>query len=312
MKMKLLIGFLLFSILSFGQNVTIEGVATDSTKGRNKVYIIVNDTIEKYVKSKDFDLEEYKALNENENYRTSANNQNRFKIKARLTDSLTFSSWRHITQSFLVSDLRSKKEIKIILEPQECVEYIPCKEETPKLYVFIGRKIKVDYSERKYYCNRISMDSKFDAEYEIIENLYGNFENDTIKFVAYDHYGKPGFSDYDNVILYVAEYCRELYHVKYQYNNVYKTKDGKWASPYQGYDYEKLDSLNIKKPVKMEFEEDVTFEFGKHTDTLWFKKRFPEPFYETNGFKAKAVYGNYAIDIFEIMKITILKTGGFF
>ena len=95
-------------------------------------------------------------------------------------------------------------------------------------------------------------------------------------------------------------------------NNVYKTKDGKWAAPYQGFDYEKLDTLNIKKPIKMEFDEEVTFEFGKGTDTLWFQRRFPKPYYETNGFKAKAVYGNYAIDIFEIMKKTILKTRGFF
>ena len=54
------------------------------------------------------------------------------------------------------------------------------------------------------------------------------------------------------------------------------------------------------------------FEFGKGTDTLWFQRRFPKPYYETNGFKAKAVYGNYAIDIFEIMKKTILKTKGYF
>ncbi|WP_281777934.1 hypothetical protein [Croceibacter atlanticus] len=312
MKKLLLIYILLLSTITFAQKVTVKGIALDSTNGRNKVYITLNDTINKYLKNKDFDMDKYESLYDNKNFNTKVNNQNRFKIKAKLSDSLTFSSWRHITKSYLVSDLKSKKDIKIVLEPQVCEEYVPCKEENPKLYVFIGEKIKVDYAKRKYYCNRVSMDSKFDAKYKIVENLYGNFMNDTINYVAYDHYGKPGFSEYDNVILYVAEYCGELYHVKYQYNNVYKTKNGKWASPYQGFDYKKLDSLNIKRPIKMEFEKEVTFEYGKHTDTLWFEKRFPKPFYKTNGFKAKAVYGNYAIDIFEIMKKTILKTRGFF
>lgn len=312
MNKLFILSFLLLSFISYGQKVIVRGIAIDTTNGRNKVTISLNDTIRKYSKSEDFDFDNYKSLYENKDYYTTANKQNKFKIKANLTDSLTFSSWRHISKSFLVSDLISKTEIKIILEPEVCEEYVPCKEENPKLYVFIGEKIKVDYAIRKYYCNRISMDSKFDAKYKIIENLYGDYMNDTIDFVAYDHYGKPGFSEYDNVILYVAEYCGELYHVKYQYNNVYKTKDGKWASPYQGFDYEKLDSLNIKKPVKIEFDKEVTFEFGKGTDTLWFQRRFPKPYYETNGFKAKAVYGNYAIDIFEIMKKTILKTRGYF
>ena len=304
--------FLLLSFISYGQKIIVKGIAIDSTNGRNKVTISLNDTIRKYSKSEDFDFDNYKSLYENKDYYTTVNKENKFKIKANLTDSLTFSSWRHISKSYLVSDLISMPEIKIRLEPEVCEEYVPCKEENPKLYIFIGEKIKVDYAKRKYYCNRISMDSKFDAKYKIIENLYGDYKNETIDFVAYDHYGKPGFSEYDNVILYVAEYCGELYHVKYQYNNVYKTKDGKWASPYQGFDYEKLDSLNIKKPIKIEFDEEVTFEFGKGTDTLWFQRRFPKPYYETNGFKAKAVYGNYAIDIFEIMKKTILKTRGYF
>lgn len=42
------------------------------------------------------------------------------------------------------------------------------------------------------------------------------------------------------------------------------------------------------------------------------KKKFPKPYYETNGFKAKALYGNYATDIFEIMRKTVLKSRGFF
>ena len=312
MNKLLILSFLLLSFISYGQKITIKGIAIDTTNGRNKVTITLNDTIRKYIKSEDFNFDKYKSLYENKDYYTTVNNQNKFKIKANINDSLTFSSWKHISESYLVSDLKSEKEIKILLEPQVCEEYVPCNEGNPKLNVFIGKKINVDYAERKYYCNRISMDSKFDAEYQIVENLYGDFKKDTIKFVAYDHYGKPGFSEYENIILYLASYCGELVHVKYQYNNIYKTKDGKWASPYQGFDYEKLDSLKVKKPKILEFKNDVIFEFGKDTDTLWFNKCFPKPYYETNGFKAKAVYGNYAIDIFEIKKKTILKSRGFF
>lgn len=312
MKKLLLIHILLLSTLTFGQKIVVKGTAIDSTNGRNKVYITLNDTIEKYLESKDFDMNKYESLYNNENYNTTANNQNRFKIKAKLDDSLTFTSWRHNSKSYLVSDLLMQTKIEIILEPQVCEEYINCVEEKPELYVFIGEKIKVDYAEEKFYCNRFSMDSKFDAEYRIVKNLYGEFENDTIKFVAYDHYGMPGFSEYENVILYVAKYCDELIQVKYQYNDVYKTKDGQWASPYQGYKIPNIDTLNIKKPIAMEFKDDVTFEFGIGADTLKFQKRFPKAYYQINGFKAKATHGNYAIDVFEIMKNTILKKIGFF
>lgn len=312
MNKLIILSFLFLSFISSGQEVMVRGKALDTTNGRNTVTVILNDTLNKYTKSPDFDFNIYKSLYNNKDYHTRTNKHNRFKIKANLTDSLTFSSWRHISKTYLVSDLLSMKEIKISLEPEVCEEYVPCEEENPKLYVFIGEKIKVDYAKRKYYCNRSSMDFKFDAKYRVIENLYGDYKNDTINFVAFDHYGKPRFSEFDHVILYVAEYCGSLYHVKYQYNDVYKTKYGKWASPYQGFDYEKLDSLNIKKPIKIDFEKDVTFEFGKGTDTLWLQKRFPKPYFETNGFKAKAVYGNYAIDIFEIKKKTTLKKRGYF
>ena len=60
-----------------------------------------------------------------------------------------------------------------------------------------NKKINVNYAKRKYYCNIISMDGKFDAQYKILENVYGNYENDTIKFSAYDHYGTPAFSEYN-------------------------------------------------------------------------------------------------------------------
>lgn len=312
MTKTFLITFLFFSILTFGQKVTVKGIALDSTNGFHRVQITINDTINKYLQNAKLNIEEYKQLYSNKNHAVQADKKGRFKIKAFLNDSLYFRYNHQITQAYLVSDLILRDKIKIVLEPEKCEKYVPCKEQNPKLYVFIGKKINVDYAKRKYYCNRISMDSKFDAEYQIVENLYGDFKKDIINFVAYDHYGKPGFSEFEYVILYVAEYCGELIHVKYQYNNVYKTKDGKWASPYQGFNYKKLDSLNIKKPIKMEYEKEVTFEFGKDTDTLWFNQLFPKPYYETNGLKAKAVYGNYAIDIFEIKKKTILKNRGFF
>jgi hypothetical protein len=312
MNRLLFLSFFLVSLISYGQKVTVKGIAIDSTKGRTKVQVTLNDTIKKYRKSKDFDFDKYDSLYDNENYNTQVDKQNEFIIEAKLTDSLTFSSWRHISKSFLVSDLISKNKIEIILEPQVCEEYIACVEEKPEIYVFIGEKIKVDYAKQKYYCNRFLMDSKFNAEYKIVENLYGDFDNDTINFVAYDHYGMPGFSDYENVILYVAKYCDELVHVKYQYNNVYKTKEGKWASPYQGFKYEKLDSLNTIKPIPMEFRDDVIFEFKEGMDTLKFQKRYPKEYFEINGFAAKAKYGNYAKDVFEVMKNTILKKIGLF
>ena len=107
------------------------------------------------------------------------------------------------------------------------------------LVAFVGEKIEV--IDMPYSAE--GRDLGFRAKYKIIELVYGNYSDDTITFDAYDHYGTPAFSHYKHALLYVSKYKGKYYHVKYQFDDVYQTKDGRWAGPYSDHD---SDSTSIK------------------------------------------------------------------
>ena len=105
---------------------------------------------------------------------------------------------------------------------------IPSVAQTKKdsLYVFVGEKIYVTEFCPEVDSNIILMDYSFKAKYKVIQNVYGSYDNDTIEFEAYDHHGIPAFSKFRYVLLYVSKYHGKLYHEKYQFADVYKTKNG--------------------------------------------------------------------------------------
>ena len=116
------------------------------------------------------------------------------------------------------------------------------------LYAFVGEKISVIAFDPNENSNNIIeyeideetgdyiktvhkkhvMDNAFLCKYKIIKKLFNYLPNDTVEFVAYDHYGKPGFSERDSVILYLSQNKEtgKLYQRKYQYDNLFKDKNG--------------------------------------------------------------------------------------
>src|SRR5690606_16968534 len=138
-----------------------------------------------------------------------------FKIRVALTDSLLFRSDRFIVQQHLVADLLKRDSIHIQLAPERCVPYAPCNEKEPTLYAVVAEKIELK-SRELYYCDgRISWDTRYEAKYKLIKNVYGELKTDTIDFIIYDHYGAPPFSKYKHVLLFLSEHCGKLYHEKY-------------------------------------------------------------------------------------------------
>ena len=179
-----------------------------------------------------------------------------------------------------------------------------------RLFAFVGKKISVEPLPYK----RGSMDNCFKAKYEILKIVYGNFSEDTIEFVAYDHYGTPAFSKFIDVLLYVSADSGMYYHQKYMYNDVYKTKDGRWAGTYAGDDYEHGYNKHTKiKPVKIEFAEKIFFptqmvdERGRQLEFS-----YPKPYFKTVNDTAIAIYGNYIEDLFALKKSGFLTARGLF
>jgi hypothetical protein len=160
------------------------------------------------------------------------------------------------------------------------------------------------------------MDNGFLAEYKIIEKVYGDFSDDKILFKAYDHYGIPAFSEYNHVLMFVSFFEGEFYHEKYQYFDLYETKEGNWASPFSKSDYDHPNNVNtIIHPEEIEFLNEVNYvieDLGNKEIPKEFiesvKENFPSPYYEFEGKKAIAKYGNYVEDLFNLKRNGVLKS----
>lgn len=147
------------------------------------------------------------------------------------------------------TDLKKNPELKI-------------NDETVNLFAFIGKKISVEELHRDKFKTRIkidsisgdtirtttiSMDRGFKNKYKVVRNVFNDLKTDTIEFVAYDHYGRPEFENYKNVLLYVSlnEEKGGYFHQKYQFDPVEKTNNGTWKG-LNGKSIEKLFSEKKK------------------------------------------------------------------
>lgn len=311
MKGILILLLLLCVLQASSQKITIKGTAFDTTKGRSWVRVVVNDTLQKILDRKPVAYDVYQKLTQDSTIMVFAKNDGRFQLSVNKTDSLSFESDRHIKKRYSVSDLMQMDQINIQLEPEICIPYVPCHETTPAaIYVFVGRKIQVEYENIPYYCNRFIMDAKFKATYSILQQQVGVFPKDTISFEVYDHTGIPDFSAYENVLIFVAAYCGKLSHQKYQYFDVYKTVDGNWASPGDPYKYDNHHRKNLKAQ-NIQFADSVWFNLsGLSKEQI--NIRFPRPFYKIEGNKAIPIMGAYINTLIEVKKEGALKSLGLF
>lgn len=306
MRNIILILLAIFTNEAFSQKVTISGTALDTTNGRNPVYIVVNDTLRKSREGKSPNWDSYKSLTEDTTVNLFAKNDGRFQVIAYKSDSLFFQSFRHIQKVYSVSDLLKMKRVDIRLDPEICIPYVRCEDTLPtNVYVFVGQKLKVDYEPEPYYCNVETMDSRFNAEYKILEKEIGQYNKDTISFTVFDHYGKPAFSKYETVLLFVSEYCDKLFHEKYQYFDLYKTADNKWASPGDPYKYDSYHKKNLVAQ-SIKFADSVWFDISKLSKVA-VKQQYPESFYKIEGLKAIPIKGSYVDELITVKKDGVLK-----
>ncbi len=176
------------------------------------------------------------------------------------------------------------------------------------LFAFVGKKVSVEPLPSKW----LSMDACFKARYAIQQKVYGQFQEDTIEFVVFDHYGIPAFSMFENVLLFVSAENGTYYHQKYMYNEVYRTKDGRWAGPYAKEDYQHSNNKNTPiKPIPIDFMEEVSHPLG---DDIQFQVKhfYPKPYYKVEGKKVIAVYGNYVEELFALKRDGFLTARGLF
>lgn len=186
----------------------------------------------------------------------------------------------------------------------------PSLADNSKYFVFVGEKISVTAVPPKK--DEIPFDRKYLAKYRVLEPYRGSYDGTEIEFTAFDHYGVPAFADHEHVLLFVVLHDGQYYHAKYQYNPLYKTRDGRWAGPYAANDYNHEYNKNTAiKPEPIDFAEPVVTRISS-ADKSDREKWLPEPYYRIEGRKAIAVYGNYVPELFLLKQNGVLKARGEF
>jgi len=197
-----------------------------------------------------------------------------------------FLSCQHISAPLIPKDLTNENEKK------------------NTLFVFVGEKIEV----RDLPYKSGDFDLGFTAKYKILQRVYGKYDKNIIEFEAYDHYGKPDFARYEDVLMFVSEENGKYYMEKYMFNDVYKTKNGRWAGGYSIEDYGHIyNTKTTVKPEKIDFVKEVSYPTtiinysGKNIHLS-----YPAPYYKTVGDRAFVVYGNFVEDLFRLKKNGVL------
>lgn len=98
----------------------------------------------------------------------------------------------------------------------------------------------------------ISMDTEWQSRFRVLEVLRGDYDDKTIDFTAFDHYGQPRYSNADGpVLIYLHDYESGWIHDKYNFADVHPTDGGGWAvcdTVFNEYDSERI-SNPAPRPV---------------------------------------------------------------
>jgi len=178
------------------------------------------------------------------------------------------------------------------------------------IFAFVGEQVELYEFEPDVGDDVILMDASFKAKYRILKLVHGEFDSDVISFEVYDHYGTPEFSRYKYVLLFVSEYEGKIYHEKYQFFDVYKTKSGRWAYCGTPFDYE--EDLVKPRPLELiEFDPQIEYSTVMYNEAFA-KEKYPESVFEHINGKAICRKGVYLEELFRIKKEGILKNRGHF
>jgi hypothetical protein len=180
------------------------------------------------------------------------------------------------------------------------------------LIVFVGQRLSVDKFDPPVAPNTILMDEAFKAKYRIVEVVYGSYVGETIDFVAYDHYGRPSFEKHEHTLLFVSEIAGSLYHEKYQYFPVFKTKAGDWVGCGTPYNYEVTDEHRPLKARRMSFGPDAYLTIDSRLSRKEIREKYPRGDFRIQGNRAYCLKGNPVSELFGFKRDTVLKARGLF
>jgi hypothetical protein len=169
-------------------------------------------------------------------------------------------------------------------------------------YVLVGARIEVSNITDKI---DVLGDSWLKGKYKVVQNVYGNYSKDTIEFLASFHCGANLFLKSEHVLMFLIKNNNGTFLQKYQYFDVYRTVDGRWASPASPGKFKNDDTVHTK-PYPIAFMDSIWYDTRQTDRGCMRKVVYAEPYFKVEGYKAFALMGAYVDDLF-LMKRELLN-----
>ncbi|WHI48028.1 hypothetical protein [Microbulbifer sp. VAAF005] len=177
-----------------------------------------------------------------------------------------------------------------------------------QFFSFVGEQIDFYEFQPSIDGDFVLMDLAFKAKYRVIEKVHGDYASNVISFEAYDHYGTPKFSKYKYVLLFVSEHNGEIYHEKYQFFDVDKTRSGLWAYCGTPFEYEEYE-IEPKPLENIDFYPVIEYSTIMYNETFA-KREFPGPVFKHRNGEAICRQGVYLDELFRIKEEAVLNSRG--
>jgi hypothetical protein len=189
-------------------------------------------------------------------------------------------------------------------------DFLVSSDESQNLLVFVGKQIDVENMPGQH-----GLDRQYKAHYQVLQVVHGQYRDSTIEFTAFDHYGFPGFGNYQTALLYVTVRRSWLlqpkyFHEKYQYQPVYSTADGRWAGCGDPYYFDEVHRGKIQAQV-IDFKPEVTIDVAKIPPAK-VEEFYPKAFFDYRKNAVVCRKGVFLDALFTVKREGVLKARGIF
>ena len=174
------------------------------------------------------------------------------------------------------------------------------------LAVFVGQKRDVRQIEPELPPGAVAFDNVYRARYAVVHVLCGDITDAEVEFDAADHYGQPGFSQFETVLLVLARHAGRWYHEKYQFQDVYETTDGSWSGCGDPYKYEPEMHRGALRARPVTFRREVSFPLQGLTETQ-IAERYPPDYFDRVGDRVVCKAGAPLADLFAAKRDGVLR-----
>lgn len=173
-------------------------------------------------------------------------------------------------------------------------------ENKDNLFVFVGQKISVTEAANQdsclekvgTRCVKITLDGKLDAKYRVIESVHGVSPGPVINFYLYNHYGRPDFANYKYALIFVSKNEENFVSEKYRNYEVYRTRDGKWATCGENV-------VSSAKLLEIQFQPAIYHDISHYSDQ-YVEELFPASIWRRDGDKIFCRQGVYVDELYRI------------